>query len=59
MYVCNSQRSAVPSESRSLEIDIKDSGEEIKNKARMNEVRTRIWVAMTPYGLDGGDEGVA
>ena len=30
------------SESRSLEIDIKDSGEEIKDKARMNELRTRI-----------------
>ena len=47
------------SESRSLEIDIKDSREEIKNKARMNVLRTRIRVAMTPYGFGEGDEEVA
>ena len=45
MHVCHSQPPAVPSESRRLEIDIKDIGEEIKDKAGMDVLRTRKWVA--------------
>ena len=41
MHVCHYQPPAVPSESRRLEIDIKDIGEEIKDKAGMDVMRTR------------------